>query len=281
MASHSDTRSFPFLQLPGEIRNIIYKAALPDVQHPLNSAFADGERDTPLILQTFTALLLTNRQINIEAWYIFFKDNHFLLEVGPIALDFLNAQSFSCSKPLRYIQPYNLIRHLDVEIELLQLDPPNREMFPLRFVMENFQAACDTMGLFIGLKTITIRCKIRHLTSPSEWDAHPFRETEDWVDLLLLLKAFQVKQSDVRIMVEMPHSQIKGADKGVDKGAGEGTDKGADKGAGASPGPVPLMNGVFGTRKTLTEFLQNLEKAVGESATLRNIYVEELGYLAG
>ena len=72
---------FPFLELPLELRNYVYRFAIPSTIRPCESssqlAFEDDEQKLSI------SLFLINKQFHQEISHVLYRYSHFLISINP------------------------------------------------------------------------------------------------------------------------------------------------------------------------------------------------------
>lgn len=211
---------FYFLKLPRELRDSVYRVALTtDVirpcarpcVHPRTRPCIRSLKLPYLTTSDMTSnpngVLFVSHQIYDEATQILYADGHFLFEISPDKIDFLNTRQHQIHKLNRRIASENqevglgciiehginvkMIRHLAVEINwqsIPDLDHASDEMtrrklyFMIIKLLRQLMAVFFLVPEFPGLRSLTITW--------SQWPIEPHRPTIYFTVAFLLLLMF-------------------------------------------------------------------------------------------
>ena len=194
--STSDSQpAFPFLQLPPEIRNMVYRFHLPNDRVTYRSMAASRllqSLNRPLRRTEGFDILFTNKQIHKEALYLLCTEKTFVIEISSLSIDFLSSSPETSGLDLIVPNPdmYQSIRHIELHIDWSSyarlscppLSPQRSRISPVESLDDNMATVCQQLPRFQQLRSIDVT----------------------WTSSVFLITAFST-----RILIRIPISEAK------------------------------------------------------------------------
>lgn len=215
---HSSPESFKFLDLPPEIRDLIYHIALPypisTTELPAWHSEEDGfkrafSEESALRKRSYVNLTLANRQVRQEATYALFHNGIFVI---PAHIHTLNSKSWPVLTPaflkLATSNQYfaHQVRNIRIEIHSIEASGTFMwETVTTPQTMSNMSWICHYLPMFAGLKSIVVVWKDFVLLRPEIFQVsfRPAIGTESRLAALRPLHEYQKLDPGVSVLVSV------------------------------------------------------------------------------
>lgn len=177
---NSNTKNFrsrspiSFVDLPGEIKNLIYPQVLVDPRSHLQRMQVEKDRSKPRPKILYPAILRTCRKTYDEGLAYLYADNEFLVNIWPDLAWYPNSQ------PAIYHRSFNLTKNLRIRIchcpdELLTESDMTQIQSHVRKLCMTLQAS----KVVLENMRITMQCEGLHLSHNEEFHRDIFRPLKE------------------------------------------------------------------------------------------------------